>query len=121
MNVVPADVAAGRVASAEVQRERLLLEAQKAKRESEKALRDGDLSVPSRRCAPHIRAIRDVMSTGSVGVMNGATIVLGCWRAHQDGDASLFFTEAEISPRRARDVSVEQDISLSSITQPAGA
>jgi Ca-activated chloride channel family protein len=42
VNVVPADVAAGRVPSADVQRERLMLEAQRAKKASEDALRQGD-------------------------------------------------------------------------------
>ena len=45
VNVVPGDEAAGRVASPEVTRERLLLEAQEAKRISEEALRRGDLSA----------------------------------------------------------------------------
>jgi Ca-activated chloride channel homolog len=45
VNVVPADVAAGRVPVAEVQRERLLLEAQSAKRASEEAINRGDLHV----------------------------------------------------------------------------
>ena len=45
VNVVPADVAAGRVPAADVQRERLMLEAQKAKRRSEEALRAGDVTT----------------------------------------------------------------------------
>ncbi len=44
VNVVPADVAAGRVPDAEVRRERLMVETQKAKKESERLLRDGDVS-----------------------------------------------------------------------------
>ncbi len=45
VNVVPADVAAGRVPSADVQRERLMLEAQKAKKASEEALAVGDVDA----------------------------------------------------------------------------
>ncbi|MGB8020825.1 MAG: VWA domain-containing protein [Candidatus Nanopelagicales bacterium] len=45
VNVVPADVAAGRVPSADVQREKLMLEAQKAKRASEEALAQGDFGA----------------------------------------------------------------------------
>jgi Ca-activated chloride channel family protein len=45
VNVVPADVAAGRVPAAAVQREKLLLQAQHSKRESEEALRSGDLDA----------------------------------------------------------------------------
>jgi Ca-activated chloride channel family protein len=42
VNVLPGDEAAGRVRSPEVEREKLLLTVQKAKRESEEALRHGD-------------------------------------------------------------------------------
>jgi Ca-activated chloride channel homolog len=63
VNVVPADVAAGRVPSAEVQRERLMLEAQKAKKASEEALAVGDIegarsslhaASAAFRAAPHL-------------------------------------------------------------------
>lgn len=47
VNVVPADVAAGRVPSAAVEREKLLLQTQRAKREAEEALRRGDYSAAS--------------------------------------------------------------------------
>jgi Ca-activated chloride channel homolog len=43
VNVVPQDVARGRVPDAEVQREKLILDAQAAKRKSEEALRRGDI------------------------------------------------------------------------------
>ncbi len=43
VNVVPQDVARGRVPAPEVQREKLLLDAQATKRKSEQALRDGDI------------------------------------------------------------------------------
>ena len=43
VNVVPQDVARGRVPDAEVQREKLILDAQTAKRKSEEALRRGDI------------------------------------------------------------------------------
>lgn len=43
VNVVPQDVARGRVPDAEVQREKLILDAQSAKRKSEEALRAGDI------------------------------------------------------------------------------
>ena len=42
VNVVPADVAAGRVPAADVRREKLILQAQDAKKASEEALRRGD-------------------------------------------------------------------------------
>jgi Ca-activated chloride channel family protein len=45
VNVVPADVAANRVPAPEVHREKLLLSAQKAKRDSEDALARGDYSA----------------------------------------------------------------------------
>jgi Ca-activated chloride channel family protein len=44
VNVLPGDEAAGRVRKPEVERERLLLSAQKAKRESEDLLRKGDIA-----------------------------------------------------------------------------
>lgn len=43
VNVVPTDEAAGRMPSIEVRREHLLLQAQRAKRATEEALRSGDL------------------------------------------------------------------------------
>ena len=43
VNVVPLDVAKGRVPDAEVRRQTLLLEIQSAKRQSERAMRDGDI------------------------------------------------------------------------------
>lgn len=51
VNVVPADLAAGRVPSPDVARERLLVEAQRAKRASQQALASGD--VHSARSALH--------------------------------------------------------------------
>ena len=48
VNVVPADVAAGRVPSAEVQREKLMLRTQRAKREVEESLRRGDRRTATR-------------------------------------------------------------------------
>ncbi len=45
VNVVPADVAAGRVPDPEVRRERLIVDTQKAKKESERLLRDGDVGA----------------------------------------------------------------------------
>jgi Ca-activated chloride channel family protein len=48
VNVVPADLAAGRVPSAEVQREKLLLQTQRAKREAEEAIRSGDRARATR-------------------------------------------------------------------------
>ncbi len=45
VNVVPADLAAGRVPAPEVEREKLLLSAQKAKKASEDALARGDLDA----------------------------------------------------------------------------
>ena len=45
VNVVPGDEAAGRVASVEVQREKLLLQAQKSKAAAEEALRRGDVDA----------------------------------------------------------------------------
>ncbi len=48
VNVVPADLAAGRVPSPEVQREKLLLQTQQAKREAEEALRRGDRDAAAR-------------------------------------------------------------------------
>ena len=47
VNVVPGDEAAGRVAKPEVARELLLLEAQKAKVESERLMREGDMRAAS--------------------------------------------------------------------------
>jgi len=44
VNVVPADVAAGRLPSAEVSQEKLLLQVQQAKKRSEEALRYGDIA-----------------------------------------------------------------------------
>lgn len=54
VNVVPGDVAAGRVADAQVTEEKLLLTVQQAKRRSEEALRRGD-----------IEAARDELVSGS--------------------------------------------------------
>lgn len=48
VNVVPADVAAGRVPNPVVERERLLQQTQTAKREAEEALRRGDLDEARR-------------------------------------------------------------------------
>jgi len=45
VNVVPADVAAGRVPSPDVAREKLMLQAQQAKKHSEEALAAGDLDI----------------------------------------------------------------------------
>ena len=44
VNVVPQDVAQGRVPNVEVQREKLIQDVQQAKRASESALRDGDVT-----------------------------------------------------------------------------
>jgi len=44
VNVVPADVAAGRLPSAEVSQEKLLLQVQRAKKDSEESLRYGDIA-----------------------------------------------------------------------------
>lgn len=59
VNVVPKDVAAGRVADPQVHRHRLLLHAQTAKRDSEQALRAGDFGT-----AQHtLRAARDSLAS----------------------------------------------------------
>lgn len=47
VNVVPQDVARGRVPDAEVQREKLILDAQASKQKSEEALRHGDTDTAS--------------------------------------------------------------------------
>jgi Ca-activated chloride channel family protein len=45
VNVVPADVAAGRVPNPDVQREMLVLQTQRAKRQAEQALHSGDVDT----------------------------------------------------------------------------
>ncbi len=49
VNVVPADLAAGRTPAPEVQREKLLLQTQQAKKEAEEAMRRGDRDSARRR------------------------------------------------------------------------
>lgn len=58
VNVVPGDVAEGRVPDAEVRHQAMLLEVQSAKRESERAMRRGDIDAARRA----LSAARDALS-----------------------------------------------------------
>ena len=68
VNVVPQDVAQGRVPDPEVRRQAMLLEVQSAKRQSERAMRSGD--VESARVS--LSAARDALST--LGPRAGAEV-----------------------------------------------
>lgn len=63
VNVVPLDVARGRVASPEVTREKLFLAAQNAKRSVEEALRSGDLQT----ARDHLASASALLTTAEVG------------------------------------------------------
>jgi Ca-activated chloride channel family protein len=62
VNVVPQDVARGRVPDAEVQREKLILDAQASKRKSEEALRRGDIDGARRDLTATMDSLTDATS-----------------------------------------------------------
>ena len=62
VNVVPQDVARGRVPDAEVQREKLILDAQASKRKSEEALRRGDIDGARRDLTATMVSLTDATS-----------------------------------------------------------
>jgi Ca-activated chloride channel family protein len=66
VNVVPQDVAKGRVAKPEVAREKLFLETQSAKREVEAALRDGDVEAARSR----LNAAKGILSAEDTSLLD---------------------------------------------------
>ncbi len=61
VNVVPQDVARGRVPDAQVQREKLLMDAQSVKRKSEEALRRGDIDAARSELRGTVTSLTDAM------------------------------------------------------------
>ncbi len=106
VNVVPLDVARGRVASPEVTREKLFLAAQNAKRSVEEALRSGDLQTARDRLA----SASALLTSAEVGELGAELASEIDWLDHTAGmlddsvagaPADIAYTSRHISSDRA--------------------
>lgn len=77
VNVVPADIAAGRTPAPEVSREKLMLSAQKAKRDSEEAMRRGD----HRQARMMLREVSAFIAEAPPGIADEELLAEGDWFA----------------------------------------
>ena len=84
VNVVPQDVAKGRVAKPEVSREKLFLETQSAKREVEEALRNGDVEAARSRLSAakgilsaEDRSLLDAQLLGEIEWLGDTELMVG--------------------------------------------